>query len=303
MEISLFCGAGLASIDAAITEVQRAKDHRFDGVLFAQGFGVDALTAIAVVGSRIPDIGLGTAVIPIQGRHPLPMALAALTTADAIGPERLTLGIGATHAVVSENVFAIPYKEMLERSHEQLIVLDGLLSTSRSANYDGVTVATHATLTMTTARPRLLLAALGPKMLQLAGSYADGTVTWMTGPTTITEQTLPALTRAADEAGRATPQVVAGLPICVTDHTGECADRLNDVLQGPAALPSYKRMLINEGVERPVDIALIGNEEQVAERLGDLRSRGVTEFLANILGTNDEQARTMEFLASSAARS
>ena len=63
----------------------------------------------------------------------------------------------------------------------------------------------------------ILVAALGPRMLEVAGRLADGTATWMTGRQTLAEHTVPGITRAAADAGRPLPRIVAALPVAITN--------------------------------------------------------------------------------------
>jgi F420-dependent oxidoreductase-like protein len=293
MRVSLFCGVDMTSVAAATARVRLAQESGYDGAWFAQGYSLDALTA----GSQVPDISLGTAVVPVQGRHPIPLALCALTAADAAGPGRVTLGIGATHKPVSEGAFNIPYSEMVDRCRDVLVALHGLFGEERAVDYDGTSLSAHAKFPATgMVPPRLVLAALGPKMLALAGQYTDGTVTWMTGPTTLGRDVVPTLQRAADAHGRQASEVVVGLPVCITDDPAGARERIGGTMTFSAGLPSYRRMLAAEGVDEPVDIALIGPPDQVAERIDALRQAGMTELLANVQGTPEEQERTVEVL-------
>jgi alkanesulfonate monooxygenase SsuD/methylene tetrahydromethanopterin reductase-like flavin-dependent oxidoreductase (luciferase family) len=151
-------------------------------------------------------------------------------------------------------------------------------------------------LSVPVAPPGLVVAALGPKMLRLAGRLSDGTVTWMTGPKTLERQVVPLITGAAAEAGRPAPRVIAGLPICVTGNREEARDRIRPILAGSARMASYARQVAAEGLDDPVDLACIGDEADVAARLSSLEGIGVTELLANVLGTEEEVARTRSFL-------
>jgi alkanesulfonate monooxygenase SsuD/methylene tetrahydromethanopterin reductase-like flavin-dependent oxidoreductase (luciferase family) len=134
-------------------------------------------------------------------------------------------------------------------------------------------------------------------MLDLAGRLTDGTVTWMTGPAALGRDIVPRLRQAAAEAGRAEPRVVVGLPVCVTDDVAGARKRLGESMAGTARLASYKRMVAAEGVAEPVDIALIGDEDAVGERIERLAVAGGTELLANVLGEPEERAHTRAFLA------
>jgi 5,10-methylenetetrahydromethanopterin reductase len=289
-------GADTTTVDAVVARVDAAASEGFGSIWFPQTAGLDALTALAVAAVKVPGIHLGTAVVPIQGRHPIPLAQQALTVADAAGPGRFTLGVGVTHALVSEGWYGVPYGDVVALCAEELEALDGLLSTRRQADVVGTHLTARLTLSVPVAQPGLVVAALGPKMLRLAGRFSDGTVTWMTGPKTLASQVVPALTAAADEAGRPAPRVIAGLPVCVTGAREEARDRIRPILAGSARMPSYARQMAAEGLDDPVDLACIGDEAEVAGRLSSLNGTGVTELLANVLGTEDEVARTRAFL-------
>jgi alkanesulfonate monooxygenase SsuD/methylene tetrahydromethanopterin reductase-like flavin-dependent oxidoreductase (luciferase family) len=133
-------------------------------------------------------------------------------------------------------------------------------------------------------------------MLELAGRLTDGTVTWMTGVETIRHHVVPSIAAAASRADRPPPRVVVGLPACVTDDRDGARQRVGAAMAGPAALPSYQRMLAAEGVAEPVDIALVGDEGEVADRIAELGQAGATELVANVQGNPEERARTRAFL-------
>jgi len=295
--ISVWGGSDTATVDDVVARVRAAASEGFPSIWFPQTAGLDVLTALAVAAVSVPAIRLGTAVVPIQGRHPIPLAQQALTVADAAGPGRFTLGVGVTHAVVSEGWYGVPYRDIVGLFAEELEALDGLLSTRRQADVEGARLTARLKLSVPVAPPGLVVAALGPKMLRLAGTLSDGTVTWMTGPRTLERQVVPQITAAAAEAGRPAPRVIAGLPICVTGSREEARDRIRPLLAGSARMPSYARQVAAEGLDDPADLAYIGDEAEVAARLSSLEGIGVTELLANVLGTEEEVARTRSFLA------
>jgi F420-dependent oxidoreductase-like protein len=294
--ISVWGGSDTTTVDDVVARVRAAASEGFPSIWFPQTAGLDALTALAVAAVSVPAIRLGTAVVPIQGRHPIPLAQQALTVADAAGPGRFTLGVGVTHAVVSEGWYGVPYRDVVALCEEELEALDGLLSTRRQADVEGARLTARLKLSIPVAPPGLVVAALGPRMLRLAGRFSDGTVTWMTGPRTLERQVVPQITAAAAEAGRPPPRVIAALPICVTSEREEARDRIRPILSGAARMPSYARQLAAEGLDDPVDIACIGDEAEVTGRLSSLAGTGVTELLANVTGTEEEVARTRSFL-------
>ncbi len=145
----------------------------------------------------------------------------------------------------------------------------------------------------------MLVAALGTKMLEHAGSLADGTILWMTGPTTVESHTVPTITKAAEAAGRPTPRVAAGVPVCVTSDVDGTKARAAKVYAVYGTLPSYRAMLDAEGIDGPEDLAVIGDEAAVAAGLRRFADAGVTELAASEFGgTADERTRTRELLQS-----
>lgn len=296
MRVGTFNATSLGSVDAALDWSRAAAEAGFDTLWFPQVIGVDTLTALAVVAREVPAVHLGTAVVPIQGRHPLPLALQALTVASAAGPDRFTFGIGVTHAVMSEGFFGVPYRGIVDVCEEVLTALDGLLGPARKADLDGTHVTTHSVAMIDGPSPSLVLAGLAPRMVDLAGARTDGTVTWMTGPTTLGRDITPALRAAAERAGRAAPRVVVGIPVCVTDDVEGARGRVRTHMERSASMPAYQRQMASEGVDDPVDLVVLGDDDAVAARLDAYRSAGMTELCANLLGAPEEQARTTEYL-------
>jgi 5,10-methylenetetrahydromethanopterin reductase len=262
--ISVFGGADSPTVSELVSRTAAAADDGFDSIWFGQGFTVDTLTALAVAAGQVPTIGLGTAVIPIQGRHPLPLAQQALTVATVAGPDRLTLGVGVTHQVVSEGCYGVPYSSVVDLCANELEGLAPLLGPDRRADLAGDRIVARGALGIDAPSPGLVLAALGPRMLELAG--------------------------------RPPPRVIVGLPVCVTDDTDGARQRVGAAMAGPATMPSYQRMLTAEGVAEPVDIALVGDEGEVADGIAALGEVGATELVANVQGNLEEQARTRTFL-------
>jgi F420-dependent oxidoreductase-like protein len=129
----------------------------------------------------------------------------------------------------------------------------------------------------------LIIAALGPAMLKLAGTYADGTTTWMTGPVTIENHIVPHISEAAREAGREAPRIVCGLPIVVTDDVDAARGKIAKELAVYGMLPSYRAMLDREGVAGPAELSIVGDESAVRSEIQRLRDAGVTDFNAAVV--------------------
>lgn len=288
-------------IGALVAEAETARSRGL-ALWMAQMFDLDALTALAVVGRAVPDVPLGTAVVPTYPRHPAALAAQALTVQAATG-NRLTLGIGLSHRVVVEDFFGLSYAKPVRHLREYLEVLLPLLATGR-VDYRGeeFRVATFAPVRVAGARPpAVLVAALGTQMLGVAGRMADGTSLWMVGPRTIESHIVPTITKAAADAGRPTPRVCVGLPVSVTADPAAARERAARMFSIYNELPSYRAMLDKEGAGGPADVAVVGDEETVAAALRRLGDIGATELNLPIFGTDEERARTLEVLTALAA--
>jgi len=293
MRIGIFSGAAASGgIDEVAADAAAVAEAGFSSYWLANVFGLDALTTLAVIAKGAPGIELGTAVVPTYPRHPMALAQQALTTQAASGG-RLLLGIGPSHQVVIEGMFKQSFAKPLRHVSEYLDVLLPLLA-GEGVNVQGETLGGAGRLDIPGAAPvPVLIAALGPKMLELAGRRTAGTITWCVGPETLKGYTVPSINAAAEAAGREQPRVVAGFPISVSDDPQSVRERVARQLAIYGQLPSYRAMLDREGAEGLGDLVITGSEDQVLEGLQALAGAGVTDFAASEVGaTPDERERT-----------
>jgi F420-dependent oxidoreductase-like protein len=294
MDIGIFGSA--PTVDGITEQAQSAADDGFGSFWCPQIFGPDAITALAVVADRVDDIRLGTSVVPTWPRHPMALAQQALTAAQVSGG-RFTLGIGLSHQIVVEGMWGLSFDKPLRHMREYLAILMPLLG-GEAASFSGEALTGQGGVEVPADPPPVLVAALGPKMLELAGREADGTITWMTGPATIAEHTAPTIRDAAEAAGRPEPEVVVALPVLVTEDVAAGRARAAEEFAMYGVLPSYRAMLDREGLSGPEDLAVIGGAGEVAERLGMAAEAGATTVVASEFGSADDRAETRELLIS-----
>ncbi|HET9898040.1 MAG TPA: TIGR03564 family F420-dependent LLM class oxidoreductase [Streptosporangiaceae bacterium] len=276
-------------------ELSRAADDGLASVWMANIFGLDALTALAVAGQGIDGIEIGTAVVPTYPRHAAVMAQQALTTALAL-EGRLALGIGLSHKIVIEDMYGYSFDAPAVHMSEYLSILLPLLD-GEHCKFEGKTMRASIGLSTPRAgRVPVLLAAMGPRMLKLAGRRTDGTILWMTGPATVRDYIAPTINAAAAEAGRPAPRVVCMLPVCVTDDPEAARARAGKVFEIYGHLPSYRAMLDREGAAGPADVAIVGDEDTVAASITALADDGVTDFVAGEFATGTDRHRTRDLL-------
>lgn len=301
MRIGLMIGAdgARATLDDVVGIAQRAEQAGLDNVWMANIFGFDAISALAIIGRETSRIGLGTAVTPTYPRHPSALAQQAMTTAAASG-SRFTLGIGLSHQIVIEDMLGFSYAKPANHMREYLSVLMPLVR-GETANFQGDEYRVAGVTMDIPGADELpvVVAALGPVMLRLAGELADGTNTWMVGPKTMESHIVSRLTAAAAAAGRSDPRVVGGYPVMLTNKPDEAREKIAEGLTIYGQLPSYRAMLDREGVDGPADIAIVGDENLLRGEIKRLENIGVTDFNAAIMDVEDgAYDRTLEFLSS-----
>lgn len=307
MRIGIGVGGGggpEAPVSEIIQQIQQAEAARFDLVWMPNIFGVDAITVLALAGRETSRIELATGVVPTYPRHPVAIAQQALTAAAASG-NRFTLGIGLSHRVIIENMLGLDYSKPLRHMREYLSVLLPLLD-GRPARFRGEEYRVTAELTVPgVTRVPVLVAALGPQMLKLAGEKVDGTVTWMGGPKYLAETAVPLISQAAVAAGKPAPRIAAGFPLAVTSEKEAARASAAQVFAVYGQLPSYRAVLDIEGAADASSVAIVGSEEEVEAQIRALAASGVTDFNAMLYpveGDRPAEGRSMEFLAGLAKR-
>lgn len=287
-----------ASVPRVIDDARSAAADGFASYWLAEHptGGFDALTVLTSVGIAVPELELGTAIVPTFPRHPMVLAGQAATTADAIAG-RLTLGIGLSHEVMMAQL-GIGFAKPIRHLREYLSILIPLLREGR-VSFQGETLSCEAELFRPPAAVPVVVAALGPQALGVAGRLADGTTLAWVGPKTIREHIVPRISAASESAERPAPRIIATLPVCVTADESEVRTRIGESLAMYGTLPSYRAMFEREGVTGPAELAIVGSAAEVTDRIAALREAGVTDFAASEFALNaDDRQATRELLKS-----
>jgi F420-dependent oxidoreductase-like protein len=292
-----------SSVAEICEQVRGLTERGFASAWASQIFGYDAIGLLSVVGAKVPDIELGTAVVPVYSRHPQVMAQQALT-AQGASDGRFVLGVGLSHQVVVEGMWGLSFEHPARYLREYLSALVPMLH-GEAVHVEGEHVTARSAgpldVPRTTPAPQVVVAALGPTMLRIAGTVADGTVTWMTGTKTVAGHIVPAISAAARDAGRPAPRVVVSLPVTVTSDAEAARRRIDEALAIYPTLPSYRAMLDREGATAPSDVALVGDEHAVAAGVRRVEETGTTDFVVSVVGSTEERNRTVELLSSIAS--
>ena len=291
-----------------VADAEAAERDGFTSIWVPQIPGdFDAFTAITLMGRATERVELGTAVLPIQTRHPIAMAQEVLSN-QAVCEGRFTLGIGVSHHWVVDGQLGLPYERPARAMRDYLEVLNAALRGPGSVDVENDGYRVHSPMDVTDWGPNpVLLAALAPAMLRLAGEQAAGTILWLADERAVADHIVPRITKAAAGAGRPAPRVVAGVPValCPKDEVDAARAWSNRVLGHAEFSPNYQRLLDHGDAKDVGDILAAGDESAVLDRLRAFRDAGTTDLAVRPVALGPDRAsriesrrRTIEFLAS-----
>ena len=291
-----------------VADAEAAEGAGFTSIWVPQVPGdFDALTAITLMGQATERIELGTAVLPIQTRHPIAMAQEALSN-QSVCEGRFRLGLGTSHHWIIEDMLGLSYERPAHQMRNYLEVLNAALRGPGSVDVENDGYRVHSPIDVTDWGPTpVLLAALGPVMLRIAGEHASGTVLWMADERAVARHVVPRITKAAAEARRPAPRIVVGVPValCAANEVDDARAWANRVLGQAEFSPNYQRLLARGDAASMGDILAAGDESAVVERLRAFRDAGATDLAVRVLpfGTHRDARiksfrRTLAFAAS-----
>ena len=291
-----------------VADAKAAEETGFTSIWVPQVPGdFDAFTAITLIGRATGRIELGTAVVPIQTRHPIAMAQEALSV-QAVCEGRFTLGLGTSHHWIIADMLGLSYERPAHQMRNYLEVLNAALLGPGSVDVENDGYRVHSPIDVTDWGPNpVLLAALGPVMLRLAGKHASGTILWMADERALEEHVVPRITKAAAEAGRPAPRVIVGVPvtICSNHEVNDARAWANQVLGQAEISPNYQRLLRRGDATSMGDILAAGDESAVLDRLRAFRDAGATDLAVRLLPFGRDRGariesrnRTLAFAAS-----
>jgi F420-dependent oxidoreductase-like protein len=295
-------------VEQLIADAQAAEQDGFTSLWVPQIPGeFDAFTMITLLGRATQRVELGTAVVPIQTRHPLAMAQEVLSN-QAVCEGRFTLGLGASHHWVIEDQLGLHYERPAHQMRDYLEVLNAALRGPGEVHVENDGYRVHSPIDVTDLPPtQVVLAALAPVMLRVAGEHASGTILWMADERAVAEHIAPRIAKAAAAAGRPDPRIIAGVPValCGKDEVDAAREWANRALGHAEYSPNYQRLLEHGDATDVGDILAAGDESAVALRLRAFRDAGATDLAVRVLALGrdrdariESRKRTLAFLAS-----
>lgn len=287
MRIGLTGGA--SSVERMVEQAERAEADGFHALWYASAVGGDPLVAMACAGRTTSSIELGTAVLQTYTCHPLLQANRVASVVAAMGRPGFTLGIGPSHEPVVRGVYGMSYDHPGRSTEEYVRIVTALLR-GETVDFDGEDWTAHVDGRMARVEHRVpvLVAALAPRLLRVAGEVADGTVLWMAPARAIETHVAPRIRTAASDAGRPAPRIVAGLPVAVHDDEAEARSVAASLFANYGTLPNYRRILDAGGASGPADAVIAGDEASVRAQLHALVDAGATDVWAAVYPVGDD---------------
>ena len=306
MQIGLSGGA--ATIDGLVDQAVRAEADGFASLWYASAIAADPLVAIALAGRATASIELGTSVLQTYTAHPVLQANRAISVASAMARPGFTLGLGPSHQLPVEQAYGLSYAHPGRHTEEYVTIVTAMLA-GDAVDLDGEEFHVHVPSRGGAVDPpvSVLVAALAPRMLRVAGELTDGTILWMGNARAVERHVAPRLSASASAAGRREPRIVAGLPVAVHDDVDEARQTAAAMFAGYGELPNYRRLLDIGGAAGPADAAIVGDEASVESQIQDLFDAGATDVWAAIFPVGSDnrasRARTRLLLQDLANRS
>jgi F420-dependent oxidoreductase-like protein len=295
-------GSG-TNVDEVVQQARQAEADGFTSLWYASLVTGDPLVAMAIAGRETSSIELGTAVLQTYPCHPLLQANRVASVVGAMGRPGFTLGIGPSHEPLINGVFGLSYDHPGRNTEEYVRILTALLR-GDEVDFYGQDWSTHSGgRAAVPAHPiPVLVSALGPRLLRLAGAVADGTVLWMAPARAIESHVTPKIQAAASEAGRPLPRIVAGLPVAVHNDVAEARAAMATRAAAYAGMANYLRILRIGVASSAAEAAIVGDERAVGAQLQSLLDAGATDIWAAMFPVGDNPKaslrRTRDLLVS-----
>ncbi|ALI28077.1 MULTISPECIES: LLM class F420-dependent oxidoreductase [Mycolicibacterium] len=294
-------------VSKLVSDIQWAESAGLDSAWMPQvPNDFDCLTMVALMAANTTRIELGTAVVPLQAQHPIALARQALSV-HAMSGGRLALGVGPSHHWIVRDMLGLPYDKPAAYTRDYLQVLNTAIAGPGPVDVENETFTVHNPTVLAADTPMpVLVSALGPVMLQIAGEHADGTSLWMADEKAIGEHIAPKINKAAAEAGKPAPRIVAGIPVtlCANSEIETAKERANRILAEAETSPNYQRLLDRGEARNVGDLCAAGDEESILKRFKQFADAGVTDLSVRLLPigeTRDEliasKYRTREVIA------
>ena len=233
--------------------------------------GGDAITLMTLVASQTQRIGVASGVIPIQTRSPIVLGMSAATLAH-VAPGRVSLGLGVSSRIIVEQWHGLPFHPGLGQIRESVRIIR-MAAAGERVNFEGKFYRLKnfkLTAPPPAQPPKIVLAALGPEMLELAGEIADGVLlNWI--PPEAIPASIAHLEAGARRAGRTLDgfEIAGFIRTTVTDQPDAVRAGLARDITGYAIVDVYASFFRSVGYDD--EMTAINRAWKAGDRSGAVR--------------------------------
>jgi probable F420-dependent oxidoreductase len=230
--------------------VRLAETLGYESAWVAEGHGGDQFAILGACALATRRILLGTSISSVFVRSPTTIAMAAATV-DQLSGGRFILGLGSSHRVQVEPEHGIPFVQPTARLRDTIAIVRALLRDGVVSHRGEAVTIERFDLWFPPHRAEIpiYVAALFPRMLEIAGELAQGALlTWPTSRTIA--RAVEHVARGARRAGReaAAVDVASLIPCVVADTAAAARDAMRPAVGLYAGFfPRYNRLLAEAG--------------------------------------------------------
>jgi F420-dependent oxidoreductase-like protein len=284
------------SIDQAVERVKRAEELGFDSAYVTHIAARDSLTVLMAYAAPTERIKVGTGVLPIYSRTPVATAQQAATV-DEYSGGRLVLGLGVSHQVTVENWYQATVDRPVRAMREYAEIVRAIFRGEEPPQGEVFRTSFRCMGLEPRSDLPIYMAALSPKMLQLAGEIADGVILWLCNPNYIRDVVVPEVRAGLERAGKALEgfDIVAAVPAAVTDDRESAYATMRAELVTYWSLPFYRAMIERSGFGSEIAAFDAGIQAGDVERAKAGISDSFLQVLTAIGSAEDVQARLQAY--------
>ena len=287
----------------AVAQIERAEELGVDAAwLTTGGARPDGLTIFAAAAVKTSRILLGTSIVPTWPRHPIAVAQ-QVQVLHQLSDGRFRLGMGPSHRDGMIHAFGVELPRSPELTlREYLHILKALLQQGE-VDFQGRFYTARGEIDAPIDVP-VMASALRRRSYELCGEEADGAISWVCPSAYLRDSALPAMTAAAQGAGRPTPPLIAHAIVAVDEDADAVRSAVRDQMAMYVKLPFYAQMFADAGFPEAMTgewsdgmidaVAIHGNVQQVAEGVERLLSYGITEIIASPVLTGPDANNSWE---------
>ena len=267
----------------------------------------DAITVVAALAVKTSEVGLGTAVVPLDSRSPASLAMSAATLSD-LAPGRVALGLGVSTRAIVEGWHGRDFARPVSKVKDALSIIDQALA-GQNTDHEGSSLSSHGFRLdfPPVVPPKIYLAALGPAMRKLALESADGVILnfMPRSKASLLSSQLQSAFKPFDRT--------CFVRVALSDQDRDAEHRIRREMASYLRIEQYRNWLESFGIndlyylpeedldsmasrlssELIEDVAVLGDADRCRTKLAELQSEGISPIVVPSIRAGDLEGYRM----------